>query len=492
MSARVAAASRDGGWRALLRGHAEAGTDARTQLLLAAVVAIAAWVSCAPLLGRDLFFHADDWDWLARAHFYQGADQSGWLPQKPYNDRPVGALLIRIGYRAFGLDAQAFHVAAVCLHAINSVLALVLALRLLPPHRALVAGVLSAAWFAANDAVGWTAAVFDLAGATFCLGAVLLYGLEGRRQWLWRLGALACHVLAIRTKEFGLGLVVALAAWELLVAPRWQWARLLPHVAVTLVYGVAYLILLADAPTRGGPYALSWSPVAMAESLWAYMRMLGGGHAWAAWLLAGVALAHVAMRNRAGLFATLAALAVLAAVLPLASQRYAFYLYAPHFFAAISIAALGFGRVGSVLAAVLAIVLVGTPLLDGSRARALGEARSQGRYAAALHRDFVAWADGRGPLRGVVVQVRDPAASPFLQGHARLTRFNPWLLGPGNAIKMAVDNPHAQARVTADLAQAQVECRALRLPLLVEREGRLVEATREASCLAPPGDATRP
>ena len=124
-------------------------------------------------------------------------------------------------------------------HAVNALLAFVLALRLLPAHRALIAGVLSAAWFAANGAVAWTAAVFDLAGATFCLGALLLYGSEGRRQWLWRLGAIACHVLAIRTKEFGLGLLIALVAWEVLAARTPDWRRLLPHVAVTLVYGTA-------------------------------------------------------------------------------------------------------------------------------------------------------------------------------------------------------------------------------------------------------------
>lgn len=491
MTPRLARRSVPGGRRLPLRGHQTARLDARQRALFAALVALAAWLSCLPLLGGDLFFRADDWDWLARAQFYQGADQSGLLPQKPYNDRPVGAFLIRMGYVAFGLDAHAFHVAAVCLHALNAVLAFFLACRLLPPYRALLAGVLSAAWFAANDAVAWTAAVFDLAGATFCLAAVLLYGVQGRQQWMWRIAAVAAHVLAIRTKEFGLGLVLALFAWEWLATTQPRWTRLLPHVAVTIVYGTAYVLLLADAPIRGGPYALSWSPMAMLESLWAYTRILGNGYSWGALALAGVAVAHVAMRNRAGLFALVAAVALLAAVLPLAQQRYAFYLYAPHFFAAIAVAALGFGRVGALLSAGLALALVTTPLLDGSHARAQREARAQGRYAATLFADFRAWAAAHGDLRGVVVQVANPAASPFLQGHSRLTRFNPWLLGPGNAIKMVVSNPHALVRVTSSRSEAEAQCRALRLPLLVERDGRLLDATRDAACQPPPRGGMR-
>jgi hypothetical protein len=473
-----------GGWRELTRAHVVKPVSPGVLLAFAAIVAITAVATCAWLFDRDLYFRADDWDWLARAHFYQGSDQAGLLPQKPYNDRPVGAFLIRLGYRAFGLSPQAFHAAAVFVHAFNALLAFALALRLLPAHRALIAGVLSAAWFAANDAVAWTAAVFDLAGATFCLGAVLLYGLEGKRKWLWRLGAIACHVLAIRTKEFGLGLLLALVAWELFAAQAPNWRRLLPHVVVTLVYGTAYALLLADSPTRGGPYALTFSPLAMLESAWAYLRMLGNGHVWGAVALTSVCIAHLVTRNRAGLFGMVAAIAFLAAVLPLAHQRFAFYLYAPHFFAALSVAALGFGRATSALSAGLAFILIATPLIDGSRLRAQRDLRADGRYAGTLHQDFRVWAAGREAIRGVVVHVADPAASPFLQGHARLTRFNPWLLGPGNAIKITLSNPHAVVRVPATRAEAVAECRALQLPLLVERAGRLIDATSEASCLA--------
>ena len=478
--------SRFGAWRNPLRAHALMPVAPWARHAFAAIVLMTAFAACAWLLGRDLFFHADDWDWLARAHFYQGSDQAGLLPQKPYNDRPVGAFLIRMGYDAFGLSPQAFHAAAVVLHAFNALLAFALALRVLPAHRALIAGVLSAAWFAANNAVGWTAAVFDLAGATFCLATVFLYGLEGKRQWAWRLAAIACHVLAIRTKEFGLGLLLALFAWEMFVADTPNWRRLLPHVLVTLVYATAYALLFVDAPMRGGPYQPDVSLPALLESLWAYVRMLGNGHLWTALTLAGVCVTHVVTRNRVGLFGMAAAIAVLAAVLPLSIHRDALYLYSTHFFAAISIAALGFGRPGSILAAVLAVVLIATPLVDGTRARAQRDARMQGRYAMALHADFRQWAAQRDTVRGVVVHVTQPGLSPFLQGHARLTRFNPLLLGPGDAIKIMLSNPHAVVKVPASLEEAVTDCRELRLPLLVERNRRLVDATQESSCMHGP------
>lgn len=478
---------RTGAWRNPLRAHSLLPVPLRTRYAYAAIVALAAFAACAWLLDSVLFFHADDWDWLARAHFYQGSDQAGLFPQKPYNDRPVGALLIRLGYGAFGLSPQAFHAAAVVLHALNAVLAFALALRLLPAHRALIAGVLSATWFAANNAVGWTAAVFDLAGATFCLAAVFLYGLECRRRWLWRLAAIACHVLAIRTKEFGLGLLLALLAWECFIADTPDWRRLLPHVLVTCVYAAAYALLFADAPMRGGPYQPDVSIPALLETSWTYLRLLGNGHLWGALALVGVGVAHVVTRNRAGLFGAIAAIALLAAVLPLSIHLDPLYLYAPHFFAAISIASLGFGRAGSALAAMLALVLVATPLVDGTRAKMQRDARAQGRYASTLFEDFRAWKEAHAAVLGVVVHVTRPGSSPFLQGHARITRFNPLLLGPGDAIKIVLANPRATVRVPASLEDAVAECRTLRLPLLVERNGRLVDATREASCMQAPG-----
>ncbi|MEO6366163.1 MAG: hypothetical protein ABIO38_08990 [Luteimonas sp.] len=117
----------------------------------------------------------------------------------------------------------------------------------------------------------------------------------------------------------------------------------------------------ADAPMRGGPYQTDVSLPALLESVWVYARTLGNGHVLGALALAGICVTHVVTRNRAILFAMAAAIAVLAAVLPLTIHRDPLHLYAPHFFAAISIAALGFGKPGSVLAALLATVIIASP-----------------------------------------------------------------------------------------------------------------------------------
>ncbi|MRD45831.1 hypothetical protein GHT07_00960 [Caenimonas koreensis DSM 17982] len=59
-------------------------------------------------LGARHFFFADDWGWLYLAEFAPVTQIVSILPQQVYNDRPVGALFIKLLYRLFGLEPRAF------------------------------------------------------------------------------------------------------------------------------------------------------------------------------------------------------------------------------------------------------------------------------------------------------------------------------------------------------------------------------------------------
>src|SRR5262249_44754306 len=87
------------------------------------------WWLLAWSVRPEHFFFADDWDWLYRASLPL-SDPFTLLPQYAYNDRPIGALVFRTLYRAFGLAPARFHWTLLALHLLNTTLVLTLAQRL--------------------------------------------------------------------------------------------------------------------------------------------------------------------------------------------------------------------------------------------------------------------------------------------------------------------------------------------------------------------------
>ena len=150
--------------------------------------AIAAIVATAFLYNRWLldartYFFFDDWQWLWRAEFFPWSDTYfSLLPSWAYNDRPVGATFIKVLYGLFQLNHRAFQFALLSLHAINCALLFAIAVRYIGRAGAVIAALLAATWFASNDAVGWTAAIFDLLGATLCATTSLVRPVSARRR----------------------------------------------------------------------------------------------------------------------------------------------------------------------------------------------------------------------------------------------------------------------------------------------------------------------
>src|SRR5262249_15601617 len=125
------------------------------------------------LFDTRLFFHADDWTWLWRAEFVPWSNPDfSILPTHAYNDRPVGRPIIKVPYNGIRLPYAPFHLTLLLLHVVNCVLLYTFGVRYVGRAGALLAALLAAVWFAANTAVMWVAAIFDVVGATLCLAAL--------------------------------------------------------------------------------------------------------------------------------------------------------------------------------------------------------------------------------------------------------------------------------------------------------------------------------
>ena len=296
------------------------------------------------------------------------------LPSAVYNDRPVGAALVKVLYGIFGLNHRAFQIALLSLHAINCALLYAIATRYIGRAGALVAALLATAWFSANNAVGWVAAIFDLAGATLCLAIILLRQLSRRSGDALRydLAGAVCYVLAIRTKEFALGMIAVLFLMNVLVerqSLRTTIGQLWPYLVVFLVYAARYAQLLQTfhAPS-GTPYHLELSLPSVVTSLGFYIAAILYGESGVRLMVAGglIVVMGVAMLleedrvQRVALWSLLAFVILLGPVLLLPAHPDPLYLYAPHFFLSLTIGALLTHRAASIV--LVGIIVAGVTI----------------------------------------------------------------------------------------------------------------------------------
>ena len=451
----------------------------RTLAWLLPVLALAAAFNAWVLDPRHFFF-ADDWGWLWRSQFESWRETIHLLPTSIYNDRPGGELAIRGMYELFWLRAGPYNLAWLCAHLANCAILAALLARILPPVRVALATLLAGCWFSTLTAVHWVGAVFDLLAATWCLLAVLTYVQAGEaqqrnRRWLHAGLALLFHLLAIRTKELALALVVALAAWDWLCfqddGVKARLRRLAPHIALTLFFMVVYAHLYAGERQqfKASPYELSLSPSRIIEGVGYYFAQafyafapgsqetnIGVGLGFAALVVA------ISCASRAGIASLLSAIALCAAVLLLSRQRHPLYLYVPHFFIAAAIcSAFPRSRVATWALVVAIAVLLGWPAKTGYLRDARHFVLLKGAYSQSLFYDYARrMQDVRAP-RQVKVAVAE-------------TYFDPFSWGPGSAIQLYHRNPDIQVEVTNASSAPETACEGEGVLCFRERDGRLL------------------
>jgi hypothetical protein len=321
------------------------------------------------------FFYADDWAWLYYSEFRTYRQLFSIVPCQIYNDRPMGAVAIKALYGLLGLNSKCFLYFQLFLHVANCVLLYFISRRYIGKLPALVAGALAGSWISANNAVFWTAAIFDLLGATLCLLSLLLWQIAQVKKpaVIFSIAGAAIYFLAIRTKEYSIGLPALLFIMGIALENRRtsQAIRLLlPYLSVMLLCGSRYLYLLFSGPSLLGatdnPYGLHLSGM-FANLLFYlsnafYFELFGD----VAFVLAFLAFALAGVRS--GWFGRIFLVSfswfalMLGPTLLLVLHRDPLYLYTPHFFLALAVAALlNLGRYWRIFAAMFSLLLVGIP-----------------------------------------------------------------------------------------------------------------------------------
>jgi len=227
-------------------------------IVATAVVAAAAWLAYAPILGA--YFRHDDFWWLSVAA--QWADGSLSLTRAPAGVAPLYSLLYSFLYHTWGLNPQPYFAVLLLCHVLDS--CLVLALVWLLTRRLLAgftAGLLFALLSCHHEAVTWPAGgphVFALLSILLALIMWTLY--RQGRAWCLPL-AVACALAAAFTKDSGIAVVPLLLALDVCAfRGRRRWA--LATLALPLVALVAWRAVFPPIaePQRPGSTSFHLGP----------------------------------------------------------------------------------------------------------------------------------------------------------------------------------------------------------------------------------------
>lgn len=315
-------------------------------------------------LAPDYYFKADDYKYLYFGEYRPYSDFLNFFPKMIYNDRPVGCLINKIIYSIFGPNNVAFHALFLLVHLVNILVIFRIARRIFNDRApAFIAALIFGGTYAALGAVTWPSAVFDLSGHTFIGLAILCFLLPGR---VAAGASLLCYFLALRSKEFGLLLVVILALYEWLLVHQFRWDRAtlaavwkktrwhwLIFAVIVACYGWLALSKPAQVPKPGDGY---YQCVTLGEFYTGMKFYLGcflysvcpslSRMRWTADLAVGLFFFLILFglwRRRFPLaFGGLGFVITLLPVMFLKNHRQSLYLYDPLFFLAIFIAGLAY------------------------------------------------------------------------------------------------------------------------------------------------------
>lgn len=338
----------------------------------------AAFAFCGWTLHHSNFFFTDDYAWLWFVQRTPLSDFAYILPNSPYNDRPVGIVILKFLFGAFEMNPVLHHFFLLLVH-IGSAVLLYLLLRLFIKRYDLdddsgwgenvpwVSAMLFAGWFASNDRpVSWDAAIFDLiACPLILLSSLCFFMAQGERfRIVYGLGCLFFYALALRTKEMAVVLPCMLFCVVV-----WGWFSqkyrslkpvrsngLLLLLLFALMAGYLARILWVKSAYPGitdpaHPYYLSSSPVLYIRNLSRYLRLYFNpwqhehtfgfetSMYWPLWmalcLIAFIVLGAAAKHRSPIILAPLLFVIQLAPVLPMQNMQSRLYLYVPSLFLSI-------------------------------------------------------------------------------------------------------------------------------------------------------------
>lgn len=421
------------------------------------------------------FFMADDWGALQAAAFrnWDRLYNFTFLPRQFYLDRPVGITLIKLTYDLFGVNYSAFGIVWLLIHLLNCWLIYQFTKNYLSVVGAFCVSILSCVWFSANTALAWTSAVNDVICATFCLLTLVLHqSAIRRRNFLMLAAQIITHILAIRSKEIAMGLVVPLFLTSLLLEKssiRQAIKNVAPNIIITAIYAVRYLSLpLNDSfNTEGYAYSLHLSPEVIVINIFKYLRMLlfvdryfsvsiadlniyfdRWYITFAVMIALFIVLIVMSFRERWNilLFSLISFLVTLGPVLLLKSQFSELYLYAPHFFFAI-VCCVGLGTGRRLMNAISVLLIAMILLLQTHGSFRTKQTKIHFERTEVCREQLeIATALLRGQDRGMTVAIA--GVQPY---------FNPFEYGGGYSLQIALRDPTTKAVIGRSFDELKVD-----------------------------------
>jgi len=333
------------------------------------------------MLSIDNSFCYDDVGWLLKVSTTSYEELFHFFPNMVYNDRPIGAIFLKILYSAFGLDYARHHVILVVIHLLNVFLTFLAAENVFgrkykDEAKKMQGGVLTAAffgiWSRTHMAVQWDAAIFDLLGTFWSLLSILFYlHYQNKKQHKgWNIFfTIFFYYLALRTKEMFLTLPILFIlyeVWEMFLEKKRKPLTL--GTKLSTFVGILFLSILFYQKFGGrgfltcdasNPYYQSFHPVKLIHTLFLYCMLCfdlenGGwnyvfsisGLIGTVILTSGFVLAIIkAVKSKSvELILCYAAFGVsIAVVLPLINHVHVLYLYFPSIFVGLLIACTAVG-----------------------------------------------------------------------------------------------------------------------------------------------------
>lgn len=165
--------------------------------------------------------------------------------------RPMAILSYALNDRLHQARPFGYHLVNLLLHLAASLLVMLVALQVLPPGAAALAGALFAVHPVHTEAVANVVGRAEVLSAVGFLAAWLLYSRRGPGAWSRRILAALALALGVFSKEVAVVLPVTLLAWDLLRRRRPDWAGLAVQGAVIICYmGLRHHVLGAFGNPR--------------------------------------------------------------------------------------------------------------------------------------------------------------------------------------------------------------------------------------------------
>lgn len=271
-------------------------------LIQGLLVILSAALFCGWALSPSNFFQFDDYQWQWRTQTTSYGNLFNIIPYAPYNDRPVGAVFLKVLFGAFGVNNVLHHCVLLLVHTVSCLLFFCLLRVVLREYLRQagteswknnipwVASIFFAGWTTSTlRVVSWDAAIFDLLSAPLVLLSAICYlkaQARSRAQFFISVGCVLFYGLALRTKEMVVALPCMLACisiWDHVWQRRCLHRRapfnptlLIALLALMVIYVARILWIKSanhDLSDPSNPYFISTSPTILMRNIIRYTAM---------------------------------------------------------------------------------------------------------------------------------------------------------------------------------------------------------------------------